>query len=160
MDDGFVSIFKTSDPGVLPLATMALDAEGVEYVVRSGGTGQQPEWNIVVFQDVATKARDLVVDLETVPGAPPSLTPIPIPDSLEAAAITLEDAANGIAIGAITESQLQELTARLEEESPQQYFVNAPTIDMLKTAGADERLVAMLENAVGSSDGLHIHWRV
>ena len=160
MDDGFVSIFKTTDSGVLPLATMALEAEGIEYVVRSGGTGQQPEWNIVVFQDVATKARDVVLDLENVPGMPPSLAAIPIPDNPEPAAITLEDAASGIRIGAITESQLQDLTARLEEDSPQQYFVDTATIDMLKTAGADEGLIATLEHAVGGGTGLVIRWRV
>ena len=70
-----MSIFRTDDPGVLPLATMALEAEGIEYAVRNAGKADSLQWQmsqpptnrpvvleIVVAGDTAAKARDLVVD--------------------------------------------------------------------------------------------------
>jgi hypothetical protein len=68
-----VSVFKTSDPGVLPLATMALEGEGIEYFVKNSGKSDSLQWmmsqdptsrpmvvEIMVGSDVASKARDLL----------------------------------------------------------------------------------------------------
>lgn len=171
--DKLVSIFRTDDPGVLPLATMALDAEGIAHSVRSAGKADTLQWTIsqkptnrpvvmeiLVAPDVAAKARDLVIDLEGPFAAAPDE-----PTALSAAvqpppAIRLEDAATGIAIGAITEAQLQELTSRLEEEAAQQYFVTAGTIEMLQDAHAEEALLALLRAAVGNGSGTSIRWTV
>jgi hypothetical protein len=176
-DDTVVSIFKTEDPGVLPLATMALDAEGIAYAVRSAGKADTLQWTIsqkptnrpvvmeiVVARDVAFKARDLVVDLEQPLGSSSGLAAAD-PSVLAAvtespAAIRLEDAATGIAIGAITEEQLQKLTSHLEEEAPQQFFVNAATVEMLEGAHADAALVDLLRQAVGGGDGRAIRWTI
>src|SRR5512140_3640749 len=127
-DSNLVSIFRTDDPGVLPLATIALDAEGIEYSVRSAGKVDTLQWTIsqkptnrpvvmeiVVARDVAFKARDLVVDLEQPLGSPtdqPAADPGVLAGMTESpAAIRLEDAGSGITIGTITEAQLQELSS-------------------------------------------------
>ena len=172
-DGRLVSIFKTSDIGVLPLATMALEAEGIEYSIRSAGKADSMQWlmsqqptnravvvEIMVASDVASRARDLVVDLERAsPGI--SLTdPAAIPETTDPPTLRLEDAATGLPIGAITEAQLQELSSHLEEEAPRQYFLDAATIDMLESANADAALVALLRQALGGRDGLMIRWAV
>ena len=174
-DDNLVAIFKTEDPGVLPLATMALEAEGIDYAIRSAGKADTLQWimsqqptirprvlEIVVAQDVAARARDLVVDLEQPigGGGPTPLEPTAIPNAMDPPTVTLEDASTGISVGAITENQLQEMSSRLEEEAPQQYFVTAATIEMLESAGADAALIKLLRGAIGAGDGLSIRWFV
>jgi hypothetical protein len=154
---------------------MALDAEGIDYEIRSAGKTDTLQWlmsqpptnrprvlEIVVTADVATKARDLVIDLERPIGEvrPAPLEPAAIPDAMDPPTVTLEDATTGISLGAITENQLQELSSRLEEEAPQQYFVNAATIEVLTSAGADATLTALLQSAIGDSDGVSIRWFV
>jgi hypothetical protein len=175
-DNALISIFKTDDPGVLPLATIALDAEGIAYSVRSAGKTDTLQWTIsqeptnrpvvmeiVVAPDVAAKARDLVVDLEQPLGSdaePAAVDPGALAAVPESPAIRLLDAATGIAIADITEEQLQELTSHLEEDAPQQYFVTAATIEMLETAHAEPALVNILRQAVGTGDGLTVRWTV
>ena len=172
-----VSVFKTDDPGLVPLATMALDAEHIEYFVRHQGKADSMQWvisqtpttrpvvlEILVAADLAPRARDLLVDLES-----QSAAAIPMPDgampgttvAIEPPTVRLEDAAAGTTIGTITESQLQEITSRLEEDGPQQYFVTSATVDMLKDAGVEPSLVELLRNAVGTDgSGLVIRWAI
>ncbi|HXT70423.1 MAG TPA: hypothetical protein VN700_11740 [Vicinamibacterales bacterium] len=175
-DTHLVSVFKTSDPAVLPLATMALEAEGIEYLLRNAGKSDSLQWmmsqdptnrpmaiEIHVASDVAAKARDLLVDLEN-PGQP-----IVTPDAADSPALTtpeppaamLEDAVTGEALGTITEYDLQEITSRLEEEQPHQYFITGETVDMLKDARASAALVDLLRRAVGADgSGRVIRWVV
>jgi hypothetical protein len=175
-DASLVSVFKTSDPGLLPLATMALEGEGIEYFVKNAGKSDSLQWmmsqdptnrpiavEILVGSDVAAKARDLLVDLENpMPAAAPSV----VSSSADLAAaepptVTLEDAVAGTVVGAITESQLQELTSRLEEESDHTYFLTGETVDMLQTAGVDAGLIDLLRRAVGADgSGRAIRWVV
>jgi hypothetical protein len=175
-DARLVSVFKTSDPGVLPLATMALDGEGLEYIVRNSGKVDSMEWamsqqptnrpivvEIFVTSDVATRARDLLVDLEQpVPASP--MTESELTASAMAAAppsVTIEDAVSGARIGDLNESQLQELTSRLEEDGPQRYFITGATVDMLQEAHVDAGLVGLLRQAVGADgSGRVIRWSV
>jgi hypothetical protein len=171
-----VSVFKTSDPGVLPLATMALEGEGIEYFVKNFGKADSLQWmmsqdpttrpmvvEIVVGSDVAAKARDLLADLEgPLPPAPPADVDFAArQSSSEPPNVTIEDAVAGTAIGAITESQLQDLTSRLEEDGPREYFVTGATVDMLQQAGVDAALIALLRGAVGADgSGRAIRWAV
>lgn len=174
-DARLVQVFRTDDPALLPLAQIALDGEGIEYRVRHVGKQDSFEWQmsqtpttrpvvveIVVASDVAARARDLLVDLE---GSSPAnfAAPFEAPAELSAEppTVTLEDAESGLPIGTISESQLQELTAHLEEEQPQQYYVTPETLEMLKDAGADATLVETLRAAVGSrSGGVSVRWVV
>jgi len=169
-----VQVFRTDDPALLPLATMALDGEGIEFHVRHAGTEDSFEWQmsqtpttrpvvveIVVASDVAARARDLLVDLEgSTPAGATALIP-PADPQVDPPTVTLEDAESGLPIGTITESQLQELTTHLEEEKPQQYFVTPETVEMLQDAGAAATLVAALREAVSARPGgVSVRWTV
>lgn len=168
-----VSVFKTSDPAVLPLATMALETAGIEYFVKHAGKSDSLQWmmsqdpttrpiavEILVGSHAEKQARDVLAGLEN----PTAIPADPLPDGTsvpEPPTVTLEDARNGALIGAITEWQLQELTSRLEEDGEQQYFVDGSTVDMLQAAGADSELVELLRRAVRSAgSGLPIRWIV
>jgi len=176
MNEYLVSVFKTDDPAVIPLATMALEAEGIEYLVTNSGKVDTMDWvmsqkpttrpvvvEIKVGGADAEKARELLVDLEQ----SKELT-TPSDESVTAEALSsdpptvrLEDASTGAAVGAITESQLQEVTSRLEEDAPQQYFITGDTVDMLQNAEVDPKLVEILRKAVGSGgDGVALRWTV
>jgi hypothetical protein len=171
-DDPLVSVFKTDDSGLLPLATMALDAEGIEHVVRNAGKFDTLQWTlsqkptsrpivveIVVAKADAARARDLLADLDRLSEMPATAPAMP-PAAAEPPSIRLEDAATGIALGAISEAQLQELTSHLEEDAPGQYFVTPATIELLEEKKADRDLVRLLRQAVGSGDGLTVRWKV
>jgi len=173
-DSPLVQVFRTDDPALLPLATMALDGEGIEYQVRHAGTEDSFEWQmsqtpttrpvvveIVVAGDVAARARDLLVDLEgSAPAGAPAFVPAADP-SADPPTVTLEDVESGLPIATISESQLQELTTHLEEEKPQQYYMTPETVEMLQDAGADATLVAALRESVGSrSGGVSVRWIV
>ena len=60
-DARLVSVFKTDDPAVLPLATMALETEGIEYFVKHAGKSDSLQW--MMSQDPTTRpiAVEIVV---------------------------------------------------------------------------------------------------
>ena len=165
-DSRLVRVFKTDDPGVLPLATLALEGEGIDHVVHNEGKVDSLDWamsqpptirprvvEILVTADDAARARDLLADLEQAATAPITTADPP--------SITLENAETGATVGAITESQLQELTSRLEEDAPQQYRITRDAVAELDHAGADTALVALLRQAVGADgSGCVIRWVV
>jgi hypothetical protein len=75
--------------------------------------------------------------------------------------IRLIDKSNGSLIGYITEDDLQFLVDQLEEESSKDvdYFIDAQTIEMFENSGScSPSLIALLKQAVGSTDGLDIAW--
>jgi hypothetical protein len=74
--------------------------------------------------------------------------------------IQLYDVALDTPIGNITEAELQLLLDQLEEESAadQDYYISAPTIDMLEENGADSNLVDMLRTALGGREGFDVRW--
>lgn len=74
--------------------------------------------------------------------------------------IKLYNAATDELLGELSEQQLQLLQDQFEEESSddQDYYVNRATLDMLKDAGADAQLLALLERALGNSDEADIRW--
>ena len=67
----------------------------------------------------------------------------------------------GELIGTITEADLQVLADHLEEESSedQDYFIDAPTIDVIGDGQATEHLLGVLRKALGTSDGVEIRWQ-
>ena len=64
-------------------------------------------------------------------------------------------------LGTIDEDDLQLLRDQLEEESEEDtdYYIDAPTIDLLEAAGAGAQLLSLLRRAVDASDGVEIAWR-
>ena len=74
--------------------------------------------------------------------------------------IRIVDKDSGASLGEIDELDLQMLIDELEEESStdQDYFIDAMTVDILDRAGASPRLLALLRDVVGTSDGVDIRW--
>jgi hypothetical protein len=66
-------------------------------------------------------------------------------------------------LGAITEAQLDFLVDHLDEEfeEDEEYFLFRETLDDLKSQGADNNLIAMLENALaGTPEGVDIFYLI
>jgi hypothetical protein len=64
-------------------------------------------------------------------------------------------------LGSITESDLQVLVDRLEEESAtdQYYYIDQATVDLLGDGRASDHLLGLLRKAVGSTAGVEIRWQ-
>src|SRR6187402_2875200 len=101
-EDQLVSVFKTDDPGILPLARIALESAGIEYQARSAGKADNLQWTlsqkptnrptvteIMVASDVAAQARELLADLGTSPATSVS-DPAVLTASAESQTIRLE----------------------------------------------------------------------
>lgn len=75
--------------------------------------------------------------------------------------IQLYDEASGTQIGNVSEEELQFLIDQLEEESTRDtnYYISAPTIDMLEENGADAGLVKLLRDALGGRAGFEMRWK-
>jgi processive 1,2-diacylglycerol beta-glucosyltransferase len=72
----------------------------------------------------------------------------------------LIDAETGALIGEISDDQLDFLIDQLEEEDreDQDYYLDLETIDLLEENGAEDSLVTLLRNALGSSEGRDVRW--
>ena len=75
-------------------------------------------------------------------------------------AIRLIDKNSGANLGEIAHEDMKLLIDQLEEEHSRDrdYFIDANTIDILEHAGAGPRLLALLREAVGTSEGVDIRW--
>jgi hypothetical protein len=64
------------------------------------------------------------------------------------------------ALGDISEAELKVLFENLEEESAEDtdYYITLDTVDYLASRGADAKLVSILRQAIGTSDGIDIRW--
>jgi hypothetical protein len=74
--------------------------------------------------------------------------------------INLYRVENDQLIGSISPADLQVLIDVLEEESSEDrdYYIDAPTIDLLAEGGASEALLNMLRLALGTADGIDVRW--
>ena len=74
--------------------------------------------------------------------------------------VKLYNAATNQPLGDITDDQRQFLIDQFEEEweGDQDYYINIATIDMLKDAGADPSLLALLQRALGAAGEADIRW--
>lgn len=63
-------------------------------------------------------------------------------------------------LGEVSEAELKVLFENLEEESAEDtdYYITLDTVDYLASRGADAKLVSMLRQAIGGSDGIDIRW--
>lgn len=73
----------------------------------------------------------------------------------------LYDQKSGALIGEITDAQLQFLVDQLEEEgtTDRDYYIDGNTLAMLRDAGGDAELIAMLEGALGEAGELDVEWK-
>jgi processive 1,2-diacylglycerol beta-glucosyltransferase len=180
-DNGpLVSVFETTDPALLPLAATTLEQASIDFGYQPAGAqtpvvfGHPPSFvdvegmvEIVVRASDAARARDLLLDLqqaadggEALGGTPaPALTPGGLaPDG--ARTVKIVDADSGAELGRITEDQLDFLIGQLEEESSddRDYYIDAATVDVLASAGADAELVGLLKRAIVGREGVEIAW--
>jgi hypothetical protein len=74
--------------------------------------------------------------------------------------IQLRDKDTGDLIGSVNEEQLQFLIDQLEEESEtdRDYYIDGPTLELLQGNGADDALISMLKQALGSRSEMEIEW--
>ena len=74
--------------------------------------------------------------------------------------VRLTDKSNGVVLGSIDRDDLQFLIDNLEEESSRDadYFIDQATVQVLAEAGGKASLIAMLRDAVGTSDGIDVEW--
>jgi hypothetical protein len=177
-----VSVLRTTQSGLLPLATLALEQNGIEYDVRDAGLAHQivgyaqaagsgpvdEPREIVVRAEDAAEARAILEGLrnsvmDTRPiilGQVPSAEPASVEPADAAKPIRLVDTGARRPVGRITEAQLQSLFENLEKESPddRDYYIDQSTLEMLQDAGADEDLIALLRTAMGNQPGMTVEW--
>ncbi len=172
-------VFRTMEPGLLPLATLALEEQGIEFVSRLSGSdaltaggvayrGTTPEApvEILVRTEDAAAASELLRDLEAqgkdaAAAAPPSPpAPIPFPTRTATGDVELVDLASKSVVGRITRDDLAWLNSQLEKESEddRDYYFDRPTLDMLEGKGASPQLMAVLRGALGSRDDMDLQW--
>jgi hypothetical protein len=172
------SIFETTDSAMLPLATIALEQQGIEYAVRGGGTldalrlppdgldlaKSDATHAIVVRKEDAARARELLADLASAQAAGRAGTGAEQPATASGRADpsppAVVDLHTGQSLGELTPQQAQFLVDALEEESPDEarYYIDAATIDMLEGAGAEPSLIALLKRALGPKPGIEIRF--
>lgn len=74
--------------------------------------------------------------------------------------IRISDKTSGQTLATISEQDLAILVGHMEEESStdQDYFVEHTAVDALEQQGASSGFVAVLREAIGSSEGIDIAW--
>lgn len=74
--------------------------------------------------------------------------------------VKLYDAETSASVGEITEGQLQFLIDHLEETTTddQDYWIDVPTLAMLRNEGADAELVEILAKGLGGRPGYEVRW--
>jgi hypothetical protein len=173
-DANAVRVFTTDDAAVLPLATMALETEGIAFQVKHAGKADSMNWlmgqtpttrpvvlDIFVAPDAAARAKELLADLSSQPAqAVAAAQSAPLADGSDPPAIYLEHAATGANLGTISEAQLQELTSHLDEQGPQEYRIDDSAIRQLESSSADPTLVDLLRTALAGASDLVIRWAV
>lgn len=182
-DVALVAVFRTTEPGLLPLAKMALEQEEIEYDVRDAGLNDQLvgyrqasgsstidiPLEILVRTEDAGRARELLSDLGdslTAAVAQPPASVIGAPanehDPVLSLSVNLVDDDSGQQVGRITDAQLAWLADRLEQESANDhdYYIDRATLEMLADLGlsADVSLTEILNRALGDREGVTIRW--
>ncbi len=184
MHGDLVSVFETTEAGLLPLARVALEQEGIDYAVQNRGIADQilgrrssmtvgetdPPLVIVVRPEDEARARDVLRDLtsSTAAGAAPATTPRATTITSPAAsatpasgAIELTDAESGARLGSLSPAQFDSLAAHLEVESTRDddYYINEATVAMLEQRGADPAAVDLLRQALAGRPDVSVRWR-
>ncbi len=179
-DAPIVTVFATADEGLLPLATLALEQAGIEYAVRKVGLSEvfgvshpTPGFestglaaSIQVLQDDEKRARGVLADLEQARPEPvssdveepePPLAEVSVP----ADRIELFEGETGTPVGAVSRAEFDWLSGKLVKESTEDrdYWIDAPTLQMLEEHGADETLLDILRRALGTKAGVNVRWR-
>ena len=173
-----VVVFRTTEPGLLPLVESALEDQNIEYMRRlSGddaltaggpayrGTTGNPPFEILVRSEDEATARDLLRGFEeqareAAAAARAAAAPIPFPTTASAGNVELVDLSSKSVVGRISDDELAWLNSQLEKESEddRDYYFDRPTLDMLDEKGASRQLMAVLRSALGARDEMDLQW--
>ena len=173
-----VVVFRTTEPGLLPLVESALEDQNIEYMRRlSGddaltaggpayrGTTGNPPFEILVRSEDEATARDLLRGFEeqakeAAAAARAPAAPIPFPTTASAGNVELVDLSSKSVVGRISDDELAWLNSQLEKESEddRDYYFDRPTLDMLDEKGASRQLMAVLRSALGARDEMDLQW--
>lgn len=74
--------------------------------------------------------------------------------------VKLFDVETSAPVGEITEDQLLFLIDQLEEtsETDRDYYIDRPTLALLRTEGADAELIEVLAKGLGEREGYEVRW--
>ena len=74
--------------------------------------------------------------------------------------IILKDKDTDASLGTISQEQLDFLREQLVEETDedQDYWVDRDTLDLMREAGGDPELIAMIEQGMAGREGMEIVW--
>jgi hypothetical protein len=172
-----VPVFHTADPGLLPLAELALRNAQIEYVVRRSllippallekrtdfANPADPS-DIIVRAEDAARARELLAELGTAEqlAEQHQLDPTAAEwQSVGPPPILLSDIDAGTDVGRVSERHLAEIADVLEEddETPQAYYITSATIDLLQESGVDPATISLLRFALGDRDAFLLRWQ-
>lgn len=75
---------------------------------------------------------------------------------------TLHDRSTGAVIARLSPEQLQTLIDSMAGGAHEDanYTLSPATLQLLEEQGADAALIALLRNALGTSEGMEFHWTV
>ena len=173
-----VVVFRSTEPGLLPLVESVLGDQRIEYMRRLAGddalmaggpayrgtTGNPPFEILVRSEDEAT-ARELLRGFEEQAKEAAAATstpaaPIPFPTKTSPGNVELVDLSSKGVVGRISDDELAWLNSQLEKESEddRDYYFDRRTLDMLDSKGASQQLMAVLRGALGSRDDMELQW--
>jgi processive 1,2-diacylglycerol beta-glucosyltransferase len=183
-DADLVSVFETTEAGLLPVAQLALDEAGIEHSVQNRGFVDQlfgrrssmtvgetdTPLHIVVRAEDEARARDVLRDLGSANAAAPADALATEPAAPAAGApprapmggdVEITDADSGAPLGFLTPEQFDSMAAHLELESTRDddYYIDAATIAMLEAQQANPAVLALLRAALAGRTEMNIRWR-
>ena len=177
-----VSVLETTEAGVLPLARLALEQEGIEYAVQNRGLSDQifgrrssmtvgetdTPLYIVVRAEDESRAREVLRDLASADASTAAPATAGASAATERAAateprhgdVTLEDE-TGASIGRLTAAQFESLSQHLVRESDEDtdYYLDEATLTMLTERGVEPAVIDMLRRALGPRPDVTVRWR-
>jgi hypothetical protein len=178
-----VSVFETTEAGLLPLARAALEQAGIDYPVENRGLADQllgrrssmtigetdTPLHVVVRAEDAARARELLGDLGAADGVVPAAMPADAPAwaagtpgaGPAADGVELTIAETGASVGRLTSAQFEGFARHLERESStdDDYWIDEATIAMLEDKGADPAAITLLRHALAGRADVTVRWR-
>ena len=173
-----VPVLETTEAGLLPLARVALEQEGIQYAVENRGFADQimgrrssmtvgemdTPLAIVVRAEDAPRANAVLNALTTADRTSVVTTPAPTntpPASGATQPVHLEDAETGRTIGSISDAQFASLAQHLvrESEEDDDYYIDEATLTMLSDKGVDAGVLLLLKTALAGKPDLTVRWR-
>lgn len=182
-DADLVSIFETTEAGLVPVARLALEEAGIEYAVQNRGFVDQllgrrtsmtvgetdTPLHIVVRAEDEARAREVLGGLGSgKPGVPAETsTRLAAPDAGTSprkpvpGGVEITDTESGERLGSLTSPQFDSLATHLELESSEDddYYIDAATVAMLEEKQVDPTAVTLLRQALAGRTDVTIRWR-